>query len=157
MLYFAYGSNTNLPALRRYLVQHGLNFRDVSKPCRALLEGWRIRTNYLMSRMTGAANIEPTKGTRVEGLLMEMTPAVHQALRRKEGWPHRYREIAVTVTIPRTRQIMAAITYVVSKAYQLPVDMPVHEDYRDAVLDGAKQAGFTKKYQHYLSRLLRTA
>jgi len=39
----------------------------------------------------------------------------------------------------------------------LKVDMPVHATYRATILEGAKKAGFTKKYRRHLSALLRTA
>lgn len=157
VLYFAYGSNTNLHLLSEYLARRGVDPVAVLNPRRAILHDYRLRTNYLMGRLTGAANIEPSQGGRVEGLLMEIAPAVHQALRQKEGWPRRYREIAVTVTIPRTRRIIVALTYVVAEEYRLPIDVPVHPTYRAAVLKGARAACFTQKYQQHLSRVLRTA
>ncbi len=74
MLYFAYGSNTNLSVLHKYLVQHGCDPRGIRNPRRVFLDDFQIRTNYLMGGMTGATNIEPAKGKRVEGMLMEITP-----------------------------------------------------------------------------------
>lgn len=155
--YFAYGSNTHLPSLSRYLIEHGIDPAGITNPRRAILEHYCLRTNYVMSTCVGATNIEQATHDRVEGLLMEISPTVHHVLRRKEGFPHRYREINVCLHLPRSRQLILAMTYVVSDEYRLTTDMPVHPTYREIVLDGARQAGFTKKYQHYLSRLLRTA
>lgn len=88
---------------------------------------------------------------------MEITPAVHQVLRWKEGWPRRYREITVSVKLPRTRHLALALTYVVSEQYRLHIDVPVHPTYRETILQGAQAAGFTRRYQQHLSRILRTA
>lgn len=153
--YFGYGSNTNTEALGAYLLMHGVDPQGLLNPRRALLKGWRIRTNYLMTSLAGAANIEPARDGKVEGVLMDITPDVHHALRRKEG--HRYREINVCVYLPRSRRLILAMTYVVADQYCLTHDMPVAAHYRKTVLEGARQAGFSKKYRHYLSRLLRTA
>jgi hypothetical protein len=157
LLYFAYGSNANLPALHHYLVLNEVDPQEILNPRRAILSGWQIRTNYLMTRLTAATNIEPSPRSRVEGVLMEISPAVHKALRRKEGWPHRYVERAVTVSLPRSRRVAVAFTYMVSDRYRLQLDMPVGEDYRSAILEAARTMGFTQKYQRHLLRLLRTA
>jgi hypothetical protein len=155
--YCAYGSNCNLSVLHRYLIQHDVTPTGIVNLRRAHLEGHAIRTNYLMSSRYGAANIEPAKNGRVEGLLMEITPDVHRILRRKEGCPHRYREINVCVHLPRRGQLILAMTYVVTDAFRLSIDMPVHPIYRDTVLAGARASGFSQKYQQHLSRLLCTA
>jgi hypothetical protein len=158
ILYFAYGSNTNLKRLRDYLAQRGCDPRGIRSPRRAFLDDYRIRTNYLMGGMTGAANIEPAQGKRVEGLLMDITAEVHHLLRRKEGWfSHRYREASIFVHLPRSRGLIMATTYVVSPQYQLKLDMPVHPKYRSTILQGAQRARFSQKYQRFLSRLLKTA
>jgi hypothetical protein len=159
VIYFTYGSNTNLPVLRRYLVQHGVDPRGIRNARRAFLDDFRIRTNYMKTGLVGGAavNVEAAKGKRVEGLLMDISPEVHHLLRRKEGFPHRYREISIFVHLPRSHRLIMAMTYVVAEKYRLRTDMPVHPSYRSIILEGAHRAGFTKKYQRHLSALLRTA
>lgn len=155
MLYFAYGSN--IGSLHRYLTQHGVDPVGIANPRRAILDNYRIRTNYLRDGQTGAANIEPAKGERVEGVLMDISHEVHHLLRRKEGFPHRYRETSIFVHPPRSRRMILAMTYVVTREHRLPIDMPVHPSYRQIILEGAQKAGFTVKYRRHLSALLRTA
>lgn len=157
MLYWAYGSNSHLSALRNYLVRHEVSPKDISNPRRAILDDYRIRTNYLRDGRTGAANVEPALGHRVEGLLLDISSDVHRVLRRKEGFPHRYCEVNIFVHLPRSRRLIMAMTYIVTQECRLPTDMPVHQTYRQTLLEGAHQAGFTKKYQRHLSTLLRTA
>ena len=54
---------------------------------------------------TGAANIEESAHSHVEGVLYEVTPAIRNALRKKEGWPRRYRETNVAVEFVSTGAI----------------------------------------------------
>lgn len=160
MRYFAYGSNMNLPALRAYLALHHIDPVNIRHPEKAILHDYRLRTNYLRAGSTGAANIEAHVGARVEGLLMEITPAVHRLLRRKEGWaPHgegRYCETAIWASIPSTGSIAVALAYMVTSEYRLDKDMPVDPIYRQTILEGARQAVLSRRYQQELKRLLRT-
>ena len=157
MLYFAYGSNCNIDVFHDYLVAHDLDPTAITNPRRALLDGWQLRCNYLMSGFTGAANIAPAKGKHVEGVLMEVTPEVHDLLRRKEGWPRRYREATVCVRMPRTRQVVNALTYIVTDECRLPTDMPVHPTYRSTILEAARYWKFSRDYQKRLRKVLCTA
>lgn len=156
MLYFGYGSNCDPNSLHRYLAQHGVDPKGIANPRRAFLDGWTIRTNYLRDGRTGAANIEPAKGKRVEGLLMDIGPEVHHLLRRKEGCPNRYGEASIFVHLPRSRRMILALTYIVTQECRLPIDMPVVPSYREIILEGAKKWGFSRDYQKRLRALLRT-
>ena len=65
-----------------------------------MLRGYRLRTNYFsQAHRAGAANIEPAKGHIVEGIVIEITPAVLDVLRIKEGWPRCYAEAEVLVDV----------------------------------------------------------
>jgi len=155
--YFAYGSNLNLPHLQDVLASHGADTGDLGLPRCAILQGYRLRTNYLSStRGAGACNIEPDEGSIVEGAVMEISPAIREVLRIKEGWPHRYEEIMVDVLVGDRRESIRALTYVVTPDHALDLDMPVTPRYRRLVLDGARAAALSKSYQEQLARLLRT-
>ncbi len=158
MLYFAYGSNTNLSHLAEYLDTHGVKLDTELKAEYAQLDGYRLRTNYFASSHgAGACNIELARDHQVEGVVMAITPAMQDVLRLKEGFPHRYHETEVIVRTAAAQAAVRALTYVVTPTHHLDVDLPVTARYRGLILDGAKHFGFTKGYQQQLRRLLRTA
>lgn len=155
--YFAYGSNINLPYLRKWLADHGVNPNDLSAPRHAILPGYRLRTNYRSSvHEAGACNIEPAKGQVVEGLVMEITPPIHEALLAKEGCPHRYEQTQVEVQVVATGQLLTAMTFVVSPSRSLSIDLPVTQRYRQLILEGAEVGGFSGAYQIQLDTVLRS-
>jgi hypothetical protein len=84
MWYFAFGSNIDAESLSEYLRRNEVDPTEAKDPRRALLRDYQIRTNYQTCGKWGAANIEVHSGGLVEGVLMEISPAVHAALRRKE-------------------------------------------------------------------------
>ncbi len=158
MLYLAYGSNISLDHLRSYLDTHGVTLDSEFGGEHALLHHYRLRTNYFAgTHLAGACNIEPAQGHHVEGVVMSITPAIQDALRLKEGVPLRYHEIEVNVHTAATQASVRAITYVVTLAHRLDVDLPVTARYRKLILDGAKAFGLTGMYQQRLRRVLRTA
>ena len=158
MLYFAYGSNVNLDHLTEYLDTHGLRLDTDLSGQHALLHNFRLRTNYFASSHgAGACNIESAHDHRVEGVVFEITPAIQDVLRLKEGFPRCYKEIDVIVHTAATQASMQALTYIVTSSNRLDVDLPVTARYRDFVLNGAKHFDFSKAYQKELRRKLRTA
>ena len=158
MLYLAYGSNMCLDHLADYLDTHGVTPDTELSGQHALLQNFRLRTNYFAgTHGAGACNIEPAHDQRVEGVLWSITPAIQDVLRIKEGYPHRYEEIEVIVHTASTQGGVRAITYVVTLQHRLDVDLPVTARYRDFVLDGAKRFNLTNEYQKKLRCLLRVA
>jgi len=88
MLYFAYGSNTNLDHLTDYLSTHGVTLDTEWGGRLALLHNFGLRTNYFASsHRAGACNIEPDPDHHVEGVVMTITPAIQDALRSKRVSP----------------------------------------------------------------------
>jgi len=145
----------HLPSLRSWLICRGGPALGVALAQKAILPGWRLRTNYFSaSRWAGAVNIEPAPNCQVEGVLMRVTPAVRDLLRRKEGWPRCYEEVEVPVTIPSSGRTITALTYVVVTDHQLPFDLPVTQDYRQDILDAATEFRFSSGYRRYLCDLL---
>ena len=157
MLYFAYGSNLNLSHLDAYLDTHGVTLDTEVSGQHAFLHDYRLRTNYFAgTHGAGACNIEPAQGEWVEGVVMTITPAARDALRIKEGCPHRYEEIDLIVHTASTQASVRALTYVVTPTHRLDVDLPVTDRYRALVLAGAKHFDFSEGYKQELRRKLRT-
>ena len=156
MDYFAYGSNMNLSHLRDWLRRFGVEPEGVSNPRRVILPDHCLRTNSLTASGLGAANVESSPGDVVEGILLAISPEVLEALRAKEGWPHRYDEIAVEVVVPSGHRTSPALTYRVTPEHALPFDVPVSSRYRALILDGAKTARLSRAYQSHLRAMLKT-
>lgn len=158
MMYFAYGSNLNVDHVADYLDTHGVKLDTELRGQHAILQNFRLRTNYFAgTHGAGACNIEPAQDHRVEGVLWTITPAIRDALRVKEGCPRCYHETEVNIHTASTQGSVRALTYVVTPQYRLDVDLPVTARYRDFVLNGAKQYNLTNEYQKKLRSLLRIA
>jgi hypothetical protein len=157
MNYYAYGSNCDTELLREYLHSCGIGPEAVRGVRRAILHNYQIRTNYLRLSGIGAANIEWSPGDQVEGAVMDITDDVHTSLRLKEGWPLRYVESLVCLHIPRTRNRVIALTYLVHPCRRLELDLPVDSSYRESILRAATRLRFSNGYRHRLERLLRAA
>ena len=158
MLYFAYGSNINVDHLHDYVGTHGVTLDTELGGQHALLHDYRLRTNYYAaSHGAGACNVEPAQGKCVEGVVLAITLAIQDALRIKEGFPHRYEEIDIIVNTAATQAPVRALTYVVTPEHRLDVDLPVTARYRSLILAGAKHFDFTESYQQELHRILWTA
>jgi len=152
--YFAYGSNLNLPHLRDWLRRCKVDPAGVTNPRHAVLPSYRFRTNYLTASSMGAANIEPSRGKVVEGLLLTISPEVQEALRAKEGHPRRYEETEVEVIDPKSGRFINAITYQVTLDHRLLFDVPVSNRYLRFVLEGAKAIPLSPDYQASLRSML---
>jgi hypothetical protein len=156
MNYFAYGSNLNTDHLRSWLTRWGVDPEELGPPRKANLPGYRLRTNYLRSNGIGACNIEPRPRSRVEGIVMTVTPSIREVLRLKEGHPHRYAEIEIVVTPFGKQRTVRAFTYIVTHQFALHFDVPVTQEYRRLILEGAASHRLSPPYQKHLRRILRT-
>ena len=158
MIYFAYGSNINLDHLRSYLEKHGVDPNEAAQAEHALLHDYVLRTNYFAgSHGAGACNIEPAPDHHVEGVVMSIIPAIQSILRVKEGFPRCYEEIDIVVNTASKRASVRALTYIVTPAHRLDIDLPVTAQYRALILAGAKHFDFSESYQEALRSKLRTA
>ncbi len=91
----------------------------------------------------------------VEGVAMSITPEIQAVLRAKEGCQNCYLESECVLDQETARDNLPALTYVVHPTRRLDVDLPVTAEYRQLILDGAKQFNFTEWYQEVLRRTLR--
>ena len=104
MHYFAYGSNINLTHLRAFIKIFGDNRTEITESRRAILRGYRLRTNHYSSlHGAGACNIEPLPSDHVEGVVITITDDVLRLLREKEGASVVYQEIDIKWESPHLR------------------------------------------------------
>jgi len=88
---FAYGSNMHLPDMARWMRERGLGEPVIRAAEPAVLREHALVWNYRSkTRGGGAANIAPTEGAAIYGVLLEMDANTFAALDRKEGHPGRY-------------------------------------------------------------------
>jgi len=147
----------NLPHLEAWIRNGGGDPSGIGQPRLARLHDYRLRTNYLSAHHgAGAATIEPASGQVVEGVLMNVTPAVRELLRRKEGWPHIYAEMNVTVVVADSGVQVDALTYIVADRHLVASDLPVTPAYAQFILDAATAFDFSASYQQFLRQLLQT-
>ncbi len=136
-LYFAYGSN--------------MNKEQIQERCPsalllgvASLIGYRLAfTIYSPARLCGCADIVPTPGAVVFGLLYEMTKDDMSALDTFEGHPEHYRRTMVTVQDANMQEHTAFSYDVVTKQEGL---LPSRH-YLGLLRDAAKEYEFPEEYQ----------
>jgi hypothetical protein len=155
MNYFTYGSNLNTGHLRSWLMHWGVAPEELGPARKTILSGYRLRTNYLRSIGVGACNIQPSPRSKIEGVVMPVTRPIREVLRLKEGHPYRYAEIEIAVTICGRPRKVRAFTYIVTPRYCLPFDVPVTQEYRRLILEGAASHQLSPRYQQQLRRMLR--
>lgn len=109
--YFAYGSNLDLHDWRAYCRRHGLH-ADGLQPLHPVVapDHSLAFTRYSKSRGGGVLDILPRPGGAVPGMLFAVCDATLAALDHKEGVPHAYERVPVTVLDGEGAEI-AAFTY----------------------------------------------
>lgn len=130
-LYFAYGSNIHLEQMAERCPA-----AQVVGP--AVLDGYELlfRGNR---RGTGVATIEPLPGSRVHGLLWNLTPVCERSLDIYEGYPRLYEKEDVTV---RTRdgKDVTVMAYIMTGELWRDPAIP-SPSYYEGILEGYKQNG----------------
>src|SRR3984885_15174321 len=129
--HFAYGSNMNraqmLSRTGKILEEHN-----------ASLPNYEVRFNKKVRGGTAGANIQPSAGKTVHGVLYKVEEGALRSLDRYEGVPEHYRRIEVQVT-PEGGQPVPAQIYIASKVEK---GLRPSASYLQAMLDGA---GGTKR------------
>lgn len=135
MLYFAFGSNMNLPQMKKRCPGSKL----VST---ATLEEFRFVYDGESARWGGAVgNVVPSKDHNVTGALFEVNDSDLASLDQYEGFPVRYKRKEMPVTKESGERIMAILYYREGEEEGLP-----SEAYRKAVMEGARQCGVPESY-----------
>jgi gamma-glutamylcyclotransferase len=139
-LYFAYGSNMNQ-------VQMLDRCPGAILLGPAVLEGYRLAfTIFSPTRQCGCADVIPSEGNGVHGLVYELNDADAARMDEFEGVPIHYRRIPVEVFLNEKK--MEAFTYeVVNKTEGL---IP-SADYLGLLKSAAESFQFPLKYREFLA------
>lgn len=133
--YFAYGSNMNraqmLSRAGKILEEHT-----------ASLPNYEVRFNKKVRGGTAGANIQPTPGKTVHGVLYRVEEGALRSLDRYEGAPQHYRRIEVQVT-PEGGKPVPAQVYIASKVEK---GLRPSAPYLQAILDGAGEHNLPASY-----------
>ena len=137
-LYFAYGSNLNPERIRQRIP-------DARPVGRATLKGWR-----LVERLY--ADIEKSRGSRVEGVLYLVTTTELHSLDAYEGYPNIYNCVKVVVHAElmgnrMTRYRVPAFTYAMTPRTRKEREgKPYPDDYRIVCATGARYWGLPNAF-----------
>jgi cation transport regulator ChaC len=133
--HFAYGSNMNraqmLSRTGKILEEHN-----------ASLPNYEVRFNKKVRGGTAGANIQPSSGKTVHGVLYKIEESAFRSLDRYEGVPDHYRRIEVQVT-PEGGQPVPAQIYIAQKVEKGLRPSP---SYLQAMLDGAGEHNLPASY-----------
>jgi gamma-glutamylcyclotransferase (GGCT)/AIG2-like uncharacterized protein YtfP len=141
--YFAYGSNMDMSRLST----RGVNPITRSK---GTLKNWKLKFNKKASAGDWSfANIEPSEGDSVEGLVFDIKEGDLKLLDKFEGAPRHYRrEILIVETY--TEEIKC-ITYVAQPEHIMEGLLP-QKDYIQFLINGSKL--LSEEYQKMLNEIL---
>jgi gamma-glutamylcyclotransferase len=133
--HFAYGSNMNraqmLSRTGKILEEHN-----------ASLPNYEVRFNKKVRGGTAGANIQPSPGKTVHGVLYKIEEGAFRSLDRYEGVPDHYRRIEVQVT-PEGGQPVPAQIYIAQKVEKGLRPSP---SYLQSMLDGAGEHNLPASY-----------
>ena len=115
--YFAYGSNMN----PERMIERGARFTSMAP---YTLDGYVLRFNKASRRIPGAgfANIVPSDGGAVEGVLYEIDIQGLHALDRHEGYPTEYGRIMLELEVDGIQR--AVKTYIAKPDKTLDTALP---------------------------------
>jgi gamma-glutamylcyclotransferase (GGCT)/AIG2-like uncharacterized protein YtfP len=141
--YFAYGSNMDISRLST----RGVNPITRSK---GTLKNWKLKFNKKASAGDWSfANIEPSEGDSVEGLVFDIKEGDLKLLDKFEGAPRHYRrEILIVETY--TEEINC-ITYIAQPEHIVEGLLP-QKDYIQFLINGSKM--LSEEYQKMLNEIL---
>jgi gamma-glutamylcyclotransferase len=133
--HFAYGSNMNraqmLARTGKILEEHN-----------ASLPNYEVRFNKKVRGGTAGANIQPSSGKTVHGVLYKVEEGSMRSLDRYEGVPDHYRRIEVQVT-PEGMPPVPAQIYIAQK---IEKGLRPSAPYLQAMLDGAGEHNLPASY-----------
>lgn len=134
-LYFAYGSNINLN-------QMAFRCPDAKVVEPVVLENYELlfRGN---GGGCGVATISPKEGSRVHGLLWNITPRDERALDYYEGYPHLYDKEDITVRLQNGKSITVMAYVMTREKERSPTEPTV--GYYEGIREGFQQNGLPIK------------
>ena len=133
--YFAYGSNMNRAQMRS-------RAKEILEEQPARLENYELVFNKKVRGGSATANIRPSPGKTVFGVLYKIPDAALRNLDRYQGAPEHYRRIEVTAT-NRDGKKIAAQAYIATKVEKGLRPAP---HYLQTILDGAAEHSLPEEY-----------
>lgn len=150
---FAYGSNMHMPDLQRWHREKQRSAPVIRTVVPAILEGYALVWNYYSHvRGGGAANVEPSPGQAVPGLLLEVNEATFASLDMKEGRPTIYERSQLPLRC-RDGRTQLGWVYEVIPARRSPHFIPPHRTYLSLLVEAAKAQHFPADYVRWLETL----
>lgn len=146
---FAYGSNMNIPDLKRWLTQHDYSPKGLFNVIPARLPGYELIWNYWSpARKGGAANIRQSDKHLILGAILEVDAPLLRAIDQKEGHPKRYLRQPKKVACfeLKTHTPHLAWLYKVTKQYESAHVILPTDDYLNIVIEGAKNLELPSEY-----------
>ena len=145
MKYFAYGSNMSWDELRAWCPS--AEFVTIAR-----LPDHRLDfTRYSQRRRGGVADVVPSNGDEVWGVLYDIPSDELPALDRKEGVPNAYQRQDVRVIV-QSGERAEALTYTVVQ--KVPTQLP-SQSYIDLILKGAREWKLPAEYVRKLEQIER--
>lgn len=133
--YFAYGSNMSRAQMQS-------RAGKILEEAPARLENYELRFNKKMRGGVGTANVQPSQGNTVYGVLYKIDESAFRSLDRFEGVPVHYRRIEVQVTTDAGQSVPAQI-YIATKVEKGLRPAP---HYLQTILDGAAEHALPESY-----------
>jgi len=147
MLYFAYGSNMDWERMT-----HSSRATHAQFLFKALLPNHTLRFTRRTDAGSGAADIVPTGGTSVWGIVYHIEPEDHLNLDLQQGvrlGDYRPEKVVVHPDGDLSRSL-EVFTYVVCR--KIPIHQPPTRQYLNYLLNGARQARLPDAYIEALQR-----
>ncbi len=145
MKYFAYGSNMSWEELRSWCPN--AEFVTIAR-----LPDHRLDfTRYSRRRRGGVADVIPSKGDDVWGVVYDIPSDELPALDRKEGVPNAYQRQDVSVIV-QSEERAETLTYTVVQ--KVPTERP-SQAYIDLILKGAREWKLPAEYVRKLEQIER--
>ena len=154
---FAYGSNMNLPDVRRWFLEHDREWREPERVEAAMLVQHRLAWNYYSrTRRSGAANVESVEAgesASLPGVAMVVGDAFLRGIDAKEGHPSRYRRSLRAVCIQNGATVEAWV-YSVEPEFLRSSPPAPSRAYLSHMLCAARRYCFPEEYVAELEALM---
>ena len=114
---------------------------------------YRLDFNYYSKIMQGgAANLEPSPGDCVEGILFDMSEEDMTTIDEKEKAPSYFHRTLVNVVLSGGMEVSGVVSYVACDDKKAPFSPPTRE-YKETILEGAKAFGLSGEWIRKLESL----
>jgi cation transport regulator ChaC len=154
MWYFAYGSNLNQDDLDKWCDRHGRPRLDLKSKTwhRATLHDFAFGFDcYSRTRRCGAANIQPSPGECVKGVVFEITQPEFELIAQKEGTPKTYVEKNVGLELEDGTRVPAK-TFHCCPGTERP-DLKPSKEYLRVIVEGDRRYGLDSAWIEKLEQI----